>query len=106
MTIHRDVAIAAMSWQSKANDFMSQAGKPMPELSGDAWRTLGALPVMVRETAMAPELNMPIDVTILWGIGEFGDGTCSTYYDPGSPWYNVFYGGYAFASHKPDGVAW
>jgi len=101
MNVHRQLAIAAMQWQSKSNDFMAQAGKPMPQPP-----VPGALPAMVREMIPAQQLLMRVDAVILWGIGEFGNALCSSYYDPASPWYNTFYGAYAFRSWKPDGAAW
>ncbi|HXQ20145.1 MAG TPA: hypothetical protein VN812_00630 [Candidatus Acidoferrales bacterium] len=48
-----------------------------------------------------------MDLVIVWGIGDFGTTySCSSYYDPSSPWYNVFYGLYAMRSYKRDGSAW
>jgi len=44
---------------------------------------------------------------VVFTIGAFAHPFgCSTYYDPTSPWYNVFYGAYGIRSHKLDGTAW
>jgi len=102
---HRDVALAAMrqmTLYSEKNDFMARANIPMPEVI-----VRGALPAMGREQVAADMLKIFADLVMNFTIGDFDDTTrCSTYYDPQSPWYNVFYGGYALRSYKLDGSAW
>ncbi len=102
MGAQRDRAIAGMKGASETTDFMHDAGIDLPEPY-----VPGALPAMTREMNTAQDMRALMDVVILFGIGDF-DSTdiCSTYYDPSSPWYNVFYGAYAVRSYKRDGSAW
>jgi hypothetical protein len=110
MDAHRNLAVAAMQAMNAAaaGDFMNQAKIPMPEpivrpMPGLA----GALPAMARETVPAQFLHMLVDVDMVWTIADFDPRyDCSSYYDPSSPWYNVFYGAYGLRSYKPDGTAW
>jgi len=108
MGLHRDLAIAAMKIATMkatagAGDFMQQAGIPMPT---DVI-VPGALPAMKRDTIPAQYLLRLVDVVMAFAIGDYGVRyDCSSYYDPSSPWYNVFYGGYGLRSYKPNGVPW
>ncbi len=102
MGYRRTLAMLAMKGKSSSNDFMSQANLPLPEP-----QVAGALPVMVRGLNTATQLHMLMDLIVLWGIGDFESTyECSSYYDPSSPWYNVFFGAYAIRSYKRDGTAW
>ena len=105
MGAHRDLAIFAMKAMSNpelGQDFMRKAKIDMPEPIVD-----GALPAMGREEFRAIKLNKPVDMVVLWTIGDFLEGhECSAYYDPSSRWYNVFYGAYGVRSYKPDRSAW
>jgi hypothetical protein len=104
MDAHRNLALAAMQAMNAAaaNDFMNQAKIPMPEPIAP-----GALPGMARETVPAEFLHMLVDVDMVFTIADFEPGyDCSAYYDPSSPWYNVFYGAYGLRSYKSDGTAW
>jgi hypothetical protein len=104
MDAHRNLALAAMQAMNAAaaNDFMNQAKIPMPEPIAP-----GALPAMARETVPAEFLHMLVDVDMVFTIADFEPGyDCSAYYDPSSPWYNVFYGAYGLRSYKSDGTAW
>ncbi len=104
MDVHRNLAITAMQAMSAlaANDFMNEAKIPMPEAIAP-----GALPTMARETVPAAQVHMLVDIDMVWTIGDYAPGhDCSAYYDPSSPWYNVFYGAYGLRSYKADGSAW
>jgi hypothetical protein len=102
MGAHRELAIAALKLQSDANDFMAEAGIPLPCPS-----VPGALDAHCRQMVPAKEINMPIDLVIVYRIGDYlATDECSSYYDPNSAWYNVFYGGYGIRSYKRDGSAW
>ena len=110
MDAHRNLAVAAMQAMNAlaANDFMNQAKIPMPEPIVQPTSGLqGALPAMARETVPAEFLHMLVDVDMVWTIADYDPGyDCSSYYDPSSPWYNVFYGAYGLRSYKADGTAW
>jgi hypothetical protein len=102
MGFQRAVSIGAMRAASSSNDFLTSI---IPQLPTP--QVPGALPAMTRELNAASRVLMPMDVVIVWGIGDFGATySCSSYYDPSSPWYNVFYGLYAMRSYKSDGSAW
>lgn len=104
MDAHRNLALAAMQAMNAlaANDFMNQAKIPMPEPIAP-----GALPGMVRETVPAEFLHMLVDIDMVWTIADYeASYDCSAYYDPSSPWYNVFYGAYGLRSYKSNGAAW
>jgi len=104
MDAHRNLALAAMKAMNAAaaNDFMNQAKISMPEPIAP-----GALPGMARETVPAEFLHMLVDIDMVWTIADYDPAyDCSAYYDPSSPWYNVFYGAYGLRSYKPDGSAW
>ncbi len=103
MTIARSAAIAAMyatDWLSR--DFLEDAG-----IKTEVPTVPGALPAVAREPFTARELKELFDLIVIFSIGDFPDGkNCSSYFDPRSPWYNVFYGAYGLKSYKPGGVAW
>jgi len=108
MGAHRELAIAALTKRSSENDFIGAAKIPLP-----CPKVTGALDAMVREMVPAQEINivpdyhMPIDLVIVYRIGDYPASLeCSAYYDPNSEWYNVFYGGYGIRSYKRDGTAW
>ena len=111
MDAHRNVAVGAMQASNLflQGGFMKQAlGKDMPEPIVPATSSLpGALPAMAHDVVPAETLHMLVDIEMVFTIADW-DGTydCSAYYDPSSPWYNVFYGAYGLRSYKPDGTAW
>src|SRR5215831_13713287 len=111
-TLRDQIAIAVMRTTQQAafefNDFMIKAGVSMPrckqipgalgDLNGNA---------IARGQFSADEMKLKCDMVNEWGIGAYRpEMDCSTIYDPGSPWYNTFYGSYALLSHKPNGSAW
>jgi hypothetical protein len=102
MGFQRVVSIGAMRAVSSSNDFLAKIIPKLPEP-----QVPGALPAMTRELAAASRTLKPMDLVINFGIGDFDPAyRCSSYYNPASPWYNVFYGFYALRSYKPDGSAW
>src|SRR5262245_4534108 len=53
------------------------------------------------------DLTLPVDLLMQFSIGDFlTSWPCSSYFDPSSPWFNVFYGSYTVRSGKPDGTPW
>ncbi len=67
----------------------------------------GSIGATAHEPFTAGELRRLFDLVVIFTIGDFADGTgCSSYFDPKSPWYNVFYGAYGVRSYKPDGSPW
>src|SRR5262245_24503570 len=106
MGAHRDLAVEALKAltlkSKRENDFMYQADILMPEVL-----VPGALPAMGREEFGAIKLHKHLDAVVVFTIGDYPNGIdCSSYYDPDSPWYNVFYGAYGLRSYKADGSAW
>lgn len=99
----RDKAIQLMEWSQSeaASDFMNVAQVAMPVVL-----VPGALPAMKRYTIQPEMLPLPVDVCLQFAIGDFVRHDCSSYFDPASPWYNVFYGSYGLRSRKPDGASW
>ena len=110
------IAGIAMDFATKANskhDFLAPAGiqAPVPYVQG-------ALPhfarVFFRHDPKMPlpsglDLKVPFaaDMSVNWTIGErSGLHGASLYWDPQSPWYNVFYGAYGVRSHKQDKNPW
>jgi hypothetical protein len=111
MTEHRELAIAAMQAETRQSiggkDFMVQAGLAMPSvtITGSIPATLRTQLVQSFMTKVEPGLC--VDLVLQWTLGDYPNGKeYSTYYDPKSPWYNVFFGSYAIRSYKPDGEAW
>jgi hypothetical protein len=83
-------------------DFLkrNKIATPLPKVRG-------ALPADAREPFSREKLNRPFDLLVMFTIGDFpASDDCSCYYDPGSAWYNVFYGAYGIRSYKDQGVAW
>ncbi len=107
MGAHRELAKAAMNiktQQSLQTDFMGKAGAniDLPQVL-----VKEALPAMLRQEVPARKMQMLVDMIMYFAIGDYpGERDYSTYYDPDSPWYNVFYGAYALRSYKLDGSAW
>jgi hypothetical protein len=71
----------------------------------------GAIPEYARvkfpSRALSGRSPVRADLLVIFTIGDFdGEKSCSTYYAPTSPWYNVFYGAYGVASKKGDGTFW
>jgi hypothetical protein len=67
----------------------------------------GSIGATAHEPFTAGELKRLFDLVVVFTIGDFADGaSCSSYFDPDSPWYNVFYGAYGVRSYKPDGSPW
>jgi hypothetical protein len=67
----------------------------------------GSIHAVAHEPFKAEELKRLFDLLVVFTIGDFPDGaSCSSYFDPESPWYNVFYGAYGVRSHKQDGSRW
>lgn len=104
MGAHRELAVAAMALQTRApNDFMTAAQIDMPLVLSVS----GALPAMARHVVPAKEVHELVDLCMQFTIGDYEPGLeCSSYYNPDSPWYNVFFGAYGLRSYKPDGSAW
>ena len=67
----------------------------------------GSIGATAHEPFTAGELKRLFDLVVVFTIGDFaGEASCSSYFDPGSPWYNVFYGAYGVRSYKQDGSPW
>ncbi|MFP2932094.1 hypothetical protein ACLESO_44410 [Pyxidicoccus sp. 3LG] len=67
----------------------------------------GSIGVVAREPFMAFETKRLMDLLVAFTIGDFPRGVgCSDYFNPHSPWYNVFYGAYGVRSHKRNGSPW
>src|SRR5438105_163554 len=104
MSIQRELSILAMKATGvlAGYDFLRQNDieTPVPLVAG-------AIPAVAREPFTKEKLGRPFDLLVVFTIGDFpGSQHCSSYYDPNSPWYNVFYGAYGIRSDKPSGVAW
>ncbi len=102
-TVSRNIAIRALEltpWLS-GDDFLEtqQIATPVPEVDG-------ALPALAREGFAARDLKRLFDLLVIFRIADFSELGCSRYFDPKSPWYNVFYGSYGIRSYKLDGAAW
>jgi hypothetical protein len=82
--------------------FVAKAGITLPEVC-----VAGALDGWKYNLFPASKLNLPIDLFMQFSIGDFlANFPCSSYFQPASPWYNVFYGSYAIQSFKQGGIAW
>src|SRR6266481_249114 len=105
MNAAREVALHMMKLTQKValNDFLARNGvhTPVPNVPG-------GISEYARVTFPSAVLKgLPLDLVVTWTIGDYpGNLSCSAYYDPQSPWYNVFYGAYGVLSHKPDGTYW
>lgn len=87
---------------TKAIDFLARYGiaTPIPLVTD-------AIPTHARVFFPSAFLGMACDVVVVWTIADYPDDRrCSRYYDPGSPWYNVFYGAYGIQSRERDGSYW
>jgi hypothetical protein len=104
MGIQRELAVLGMNATPLPGqtDWLAEAGilTPVPALPG----SLGAV---AHEPFLASQIKRLYDLMVIFTIGDFADGApCSSYFDPRSPWYNVFYGAYGIRSYKPDGTPW
>jgi len=100
----RALALATMGVTREASksNFLTKNGikTPMPVIAG-------ALPDHARVPFPSLLLPLPVDLLVIFTIGDFESSRqCSSYYDPGSPWYNVFYGAYGVRSKENDGSWW
>jgi hypothetical protein len=100
----QQLSLAAMvvTQIATGNDFLRQhqIATPVPLI-------LGAIPNHARVAFGEPKTGLPIDLVVVWTIGDFRLPTsCSYYYDRDSPWYNTFYGAYGIRAHKHDGLPW
>lgn len=83
-------------------DFLAAHGIDAPVA-----RVAGGLPGAARVFFPGAFLGMDCDLLVVWTIADFpNDRRCSTYYDPTSPWYQVFYGAYGVRARKPNGTPW
>ena len=104
MGVQRELAVLAMNTTPLPGQrqWLADAGirTPVPLLPG----SIGAV---AHEPFLADDISRLYDLMVVFTIGDFDEGTsCSRYFDPRSPWYNVFYGAYGIRSHKPDGAPW
>jgi hypothetical protein len=105
----RDFALTTMRMTQllPADDFLARNGVAAP---------VPVVPGAIPEHARVPFPSIllaasgrawSLDLLVIFSIGDFPDVLpCSTYYDPASPWYNVFYGAYGIRSHERDGSWW
>jgi hypothetical protein len=104
MGLQRQLAIMAMNatpLPGKTN-FLEEAGlaTPVPAIPG----SIGAV---AHEPFLAFDTKRLMDVLVAFTIGDFPSGVgCSEYFNPHSPWYNVFYGAYGVRSYKRNGSPW
>ncbi|WP_141617870.1 hypothetical protein [Myxococcus sp. AB036A] len=104
MGLQRELAILAMKatpLPGKKN-FLAEAGiaTPVPAIRG----SIGAV---AHEPFMAFDTKRLMDLLVAFTIGDFPERAgCSNYFNPHSPWYNVFYGAYGIRSYKRDGSPW
>jgi hypothetical protein len=104
MGLQRELAVLAMNATPLPGQrqWLADAGirTPVPLLPG----SIGAV---AHEPFMADDISRLYDLMVVFTLGDFdGDSPCSRYFDPRSPWYNVFYGAYGLRSYKPDGTPW
>lgn len=81
--------------------FLAKRDLKMPET-----KVAGALSGWKYNLLTPQDLKLPVHVLMQFSIGDFlapPKPPCSSYFDPSSGWYNVFYGSYAVLSEKPDG---
>jgi len=96
------LAMRATPLPGGGDNFMAAAKIPTPVPS-----LPGSIGAVAHEPFMARETRRSFDLVVVFTIGDFADSTgCSEYYNPHSPWYNVFYGAYGLRSYEPDGSAW
>ena len=104
-----NVMQATQTRSNATNDFMIELGLPMPQPKRRIDGALGPPSVngLARGQFSANDLKLKCELVTQWGIGSFpGQHEYSSVYDPDSPWYNTFYGSYAFKSYKPGRVPW
>lgn len=104
MGLHRELAALAMRSTPLPGqkNFLAEAGiaPQVPALPG-------SIGEVAHEPFRAEELKRLFDLVVIFTMGDFPQGAaCSSYFDPSSPWYNVFYGAYGVRSHKLDGNPW
>lgn len=104
MGVQRELAVLAMNATPLPgqSNWLQAAGvaTPVPLLPG----SIGAV---AHEPFLAHDLRRLYDLMVVFTLGDFPSGAgCSSYFDPSSPWYNVFYGAYGIRSHKQDGAPW
>lgn len=104
MGVQRELAVLALNATPLPGQrqWLADAGirTPVPLLPG----SIGAV---AHEPFLADDISRLYDLMVVFTLGDFDDGTtCSRYFDPRSPWYNVFYGAYGIRSHKSDGSPW
>src|SRR4051794_38038803 len=104
MGLHRELAALAMRATPipGQKNFLAEAriNTPVPLLPG-------TIDAVAHEPFRAEELKRLFDLMVIFTLGDFPkDTSCSSYFDPTSPWYNVFYGAYGLRSHKLDGSPW
>ncbi|QSQ20631.1 hypothetical protein JY651_36155 [Pyxidicoccus parkwayensis] len=104
MGLQRQLAILAMNatpLPGKTN-FLEEAGIPTPVPS-----VPGSIGAVAHEPFLAFDTKRLMDLLVAFTIGDFpSGGGCSEYFNPKSPWYNVFYGAYGVRSYKRNGSAW
>lgn len=104
MGLQRQLALLAMSatpLPGKTN-FLEELGitTPVPVVPG----SIGGV---AHEPFLAFDTKRMFDLLVAFTIGDFPSGAgCSDYFNPQSPWYNVFYGAYGVRSYKRDGSPW
>jgi hypothetical protein len=102
--VHRRLAATALAatHHLNADDFLARRGIPLPVPVVE-----GAMDVTARRGFSARRVGRPVDLLVCFRVGDWTAGARgSSYFDPQSPWYNVFYGGYGMRSYKRDGSAW
>jgi hypothetical protein len=104
MGLQRELSVAAMRATPfpGSENFLEKLGiaTPIPAVPG-------SIGVAAHEPFMAKDILRLFDVLVAFTIGDFPRSMpCSNYFNPHSPWYNVFYGAYGIRSYKPDGSPW
>ncbi|WP_171818962.1 hypothetical protein [Pyxidicoccus fallax] len=95
------VAMGATPLPGKTN-FLEELGIPTPVPT-----VPGSIGAVAHEPFLAFDLKRMFDLLVAFTIGDFPSGAgCSDYFNPRSPWYNVFYGAYGVRSYKRDGNPW
>jgi hypothetical protein len=107
MSTHLDMAKAVMLASRQTLEtsflapFLTKRGVKMPET-----KVGGALEGWKYNLLLPKDVLLPVHALMQFSIGDFlaaPNPPCSSYFDPTSGWYNVFYGSYAVLSGKPDG---
>ena len=104
MGLQRQLALMAMSatpLPGKTN-FLEELGVPTPVPP-----VPGSIGAVAHEPFLAFDTKRMMDLLVAFTIGDFPSGVgCSEYFNPKSPWYNVFYGAYGVRSYKRNGAPW